>query len=585
MMIHKKHEHTKISLRWWLIVIIIACWILPIAIVGGAMSSYITNNINQQISETITLSGENAARLASGQIDLVVSASRYASYNNTIKDAYTQYMKTRDDMRLYDSVFTFLSEQYKYDEKLLFCGLFFLSNPDNIYYTYNEINNSTYNSVRDYKQSAHEVVKRASETLGTGVAFINVQGRVYLARNLINSDFKPYGVLVVQLNLDNIFAGMQSIAWENAATVWLNGTPVVLDGEQLNPDALNITFPPNGQTFRSTAGGSYLYGSRLTQTAELSYLISIDNSVLMEEMKHFQKILVWLVLSVLPFLAIVVYFFSRNVTHPINRLIAVAKEIERENYGITVDDRLYNAEFSYLTDAFNSMSYKLQYQFNRIYKEELALRDARIMALQSQINPHFLNNTLEIINWEARLIHSVKITRMIEALSSMLGAATDRKGKPVVHLSEELIYVDSYLYIIGVRFGKRLTVTKEIDASLLDLYVPRLIMQPIIENAVEHGVAPQQKGEIIIRVYKENDSLILETENSGALTEEDKERIDLLLSDSYEPSGESSLSLGIRNVHQRLRIIYGENSRLSVVINKAGYTVFRIIIAIDPSKQ
>lgn len=581
----ENNKRRKISLRWWLVIIISTCWILPITFVGGAMSSYIANNINQQITETITTTAENAAQLALGQINLVVTASRYASYNKTIKDSYSKYIKTYDDMRLYEEVSSFLSEQYKYDEKLLFCGLFFLNNPDNIYYTYNEINNSTYNSVRDYRQNAHDVVKRISENLGTGVSFINVQGKVYLVRNLINSDFSPYGVLVLQLNLDNIFAGMRSIAWEKAATVWLDDTVITLIGETMNPDALNVSFKSNSQTFQNSTKSSYLYGNKITQNARLSYLISIDNSIIMGEMKHFKTTLVWLVFSVLPFLAIVIYFFTRNVTSPIKRLIAMAKEIEKENYGITVDERLYNAEFSYLTDAFNSMSSKLQYQFNRIYKEELALRDARIMALQSQINPHFLNNTLEIINWEARIIHSAKITRMIEALSSMLGAATDRKGKPVVHLSEELIYVDSYLYIIGVRFGKRLTVTKEIDTSLLDLYVPRLIMQPIIENAVEHGVAPQQKGEITIRVYKEGDNLILEVENSGALSESDKERIDLLLSDTYEPSGESSASLGIRNVHQRLRIIYGESSSLSVSVNKDGHTVFRIMISIDLSKQ
>ena len=101
--------------------------------------------------------------------------------------------------------------------------------------------------------------------------------------------------------------------------------------------------------------------------------------------------------------------------------------------------RLGSKEFAYLGNSFNAMSDKLKNQFERIYKEELALRDAKIMALQSQINPHFLNNTLEIINWEARLADDVKVCQMLEALSTMLNAAMDRKHRPLIHLSEEMM--------------------------------------------------------------------------------------------------------------------------------------------------
>lgn len=167
-----------------------------------------------------------------------------------------------------------------------------------------------------------------------------------------------------------------------------------------------------------------------------------------------------MVALIVPLLAVVIWFFTRNVSHPIDRLIGEAKSIEEGNFGVQVSDRFHSSEFQYLTDAFNSMSYKLKYQFDRIYKEELALRDARIMALQSQINPHFLNNTLEIINWEARLSDNVKVSRMIEALSTMLDAAMDRKGRPIVHVSEEMMYVDAYLYIISERLGKRLTIKR-----------------------------------------------------------------------------------------------------------------------------
>lgn len=574
----------KFSLKWGLVIIIVACWIFPIALIGIGSGYYITHNINEQIEGTITTSATNSVRIAVNQIDSAISASRYASYNPTIKDAFGSFHETGDVNALYDRVTAFLSQQYKYDDKFLVTALYFCDRPGSIYYTFNAAYNATF-GVKEYGEHVHEKVQELSATLDTDVGFLNVDGRVYMVRNIIGSDYRPYAVLTMQLDTANMFAGIKNVVWEKDTTIWLNNTPAVLNGTQLDPQNLGIVFKQNSQTFQSIHGRSYLYGMSQAGACRLSYVIGVDNSPLVAEFSGFKNSLVLMLFCTVPLLAVVIWFFTRNVSSPIDRLIAEAKSIEEGNFGVQVAQRFHSSEFQYLTDAFNSMSYKLQYQFDRIYKEELALRDARIMALQSQINPHFLNNTLEIINWEARLSDNVKVSRMIEALSTMLDAAMDRSGKPMVHVSKEMMYVDAYLYIISERLGKRLTVKKEIDSSLLDLYVPRLILQPIIENAVEHGIQPQQKGVITIRIFREGDSLIFEVENDGVMTEEDEKRIERLLSDDYDAANESSNNLGIRNVNQRLRIIYGEDSGLSIKMNRKDHAVARIVIAINQSKQ
>ena len=207
---------------------------------------------------------------------------------------------------------------------------------------------------------------------------------------------------------------------------------------------------------------------------------------------------------------------------------------------------------------------RLKYQFDHIYEEELALKDARIMALQSHINPHFMNNTLEIINWEARLAENDKVSEMISSLGTLLDAALDRKKQPEVPLKEELTYVKAYLFIMKERFGKRLEVTLEIPEELYQEKVPRLILQPVIENAIAHGVQVQGTGKVRITGKKEQDFLILAVHNDGTMTEEDEARIERLLKPDYNTSRESSGNLGIANVNQRLRILYGEESGLSI---------------------
>ena len=222
------------------------------------------------------------------------------------------------------------------------------------------------------------------------------------------------------------------------------------------------------------------------------------------------------------------------------------------------------------------MSARLQDQIHRIYTEELALKDARIMALQAQINPHFLNNALEIINWEARIHENYEVSRMIESLSVMLEATMDRRHRRFVTLAEEMSYVEAYLFIISQRMGERLKVETDVDESLRSLKVPRLIIQPIIENAVEHGINGQTEGRITVRIFREGERLVIEVRNMGRLSRQDEEKIKMLLSDDYEPGDVGSASLGIRNVNRRIKIIYGEEYGLAIRNEESGETVSRI---------
>ncbi|MDL2236065.1 sensor histidine kinase [Christensenellaceae bacterium OttesenSCG-928-L17] len=263
-----------------------------------------------------------------------------------------------------------------------------------------------------------------------------------------------------------------------------------------------------------------------------------------------------------------------------------SSRVEQGEMGFELEDLPATSEFLQLTEHFNSMSRRLKQQFERIYMEQSALQDSRIRALQSQINPHFLNNTLEIINWEARMSNSEKVSKMIEALSTMLNAAMARDERPTVTLEEELSYVESYLYIISVRYGRRLSVHKEIDETLYDNEVPRLIMQPIVENAIDHGVAVNRSGEIWLRIYKKGQSLVMEVENNQPLQKRDEEAIAGLLAWPTEEARaeEGKASIGIRNVNARLKILYGPAYGLSIAASETG-TLATILVPLDPEAE
>ena len=312
----------------------------------------------------------------------------------------------------------------------------------------------------------------------------------------------------------------------------------------------------------------------------IDYMVMLDPEALTEEILLVRSIIGLLFLFMIPLVIIVFVFFNRHVNRPVAALRKGCKEMGKEHYSYRIEEQEQDEEFYELHAAFNGMADKLQYQFEKIYLEELALKDANIMALQSQINPHFLNNTLEIINWEARMNGNLKVSSMIEALSTMLEATMNRAKVQLILLSEELSYVDAYLYIISQRFGDNFECKKQIDENLLSVKVPRLIIQPIIENAVEHGMNFHEKGRVELNVYRDQNRLCIEVMDNGVLTGKDKDKIRQLLSDQ-NVQDQPSLSIGIRNVNKRLKIMYGEEYGLTILSNAQGYTVSTITVKIE----
>ena len=286
----------------------------------------------------------------------------------------------------------------------------------------------------------------------------------------------------------------------------------------------------------------------------------------------------------IPLLAATIYFLNRNIDKPVGALVRGSDKIREGEYGYRIEPFSGNEEMGQLIDTFNHMSVSLEDSFKRIYVEEIAERDATLKALQSQINPHFLNNTLEIINWKARLSGNEDVSKMIEALSVMMNATLNRSGEMFISLSEELSYVDAYLYIIRERFGDKFRFAKEVDESLLGVSIPRLIIQPLVENAVEHG--GDRHGNIVgsLKVEGDGNTLLITVENNGSLSNQDRDRIEVLLSDDRLGDTErfDRMSIGIRNVHLRLRLLYGECSGLTIEDDGNGKTVSTLRISPGP---
>lgn len=568
------------QLKWSMIAMLAVCWFIPLMILSVTVFFIVESKINKQLENTIVTSADRVVEICQMKIDDVIVASKAASYISTIRKSYAEYLKDGNKYGLNQEVTLFMSQQYRYNTNLNLTALYFTSDPDDIYYCYINNNTVTYSAVQAFKDNAKDIVQEHAPSIDTDVSFMNIEGRVYLIRNIMDSSFHPYAVIVMELNMENILSNLDSVWAFKEGDLFVDGTSLI------NPqkdDPCYNDFPDRimkKSHYEHNMTQDYVYKKVERNRHFFSYMVYLNSSAIISEMDTIKYVFYLLLVFMVPLIIVVFWFFHRRVNMPIRVLREAYKEIEKENYGYQIDVDTSDEEFYDLGNAFNSMSDTLKNQFEKNYLEELALKDANIMALQSQINPHFLNNTLEIINWEARLTGNFKVSNMIGALSTMLEATMDRKKEQLIPLAEEFSYVEAYLYIIGQRFGDNFSVEKEIDESLLSEKVPRLIIQPIVENAVEHGMDIRRRGKIKITIRKENEMLFIEVMDNGHLTEESKKKIEKLLS-TENAEETSSLSLGIRNVNKRLKIIYGPECGLTIKSNKENHTVSTIMVKID----
>lgn len=570
------------QLKWSMIKMLAICWFLPLFLISFMMLFFVSNRMNRQLQNTIVTSADKAIEICQIRLNEAMAASKDASYIPSIKDSYAEYLQDGDEKKLNREVRQFIEQQYRFNTDFNMTFLYFIDNPDNYCVTYQGLN--TYANVQALTNYAKEEISRISKDLDTAIAFVNINNRIYMVRNIVDSTFQPFAVIVMELNTENMFGSLKSIWGYSEGDVFIDGESIFHTYEEDPCAELIKERVMANPSYYNGENGSYVYKRLESGRHRIAYAIALDRTAITDETVIVKYLLILLAVFMIPLIIVIFVFFHQSVNKPIRSLRMAYKEIEKENYGYHIETAAQHEEFADLDEAFNSMSDKLQYQFEKIYLEELALRDANIMALQSQINPHFLNNTLEIINWEARMMENYKVSAMIEALSTMLEATMNRKREQMIPLSEEMSYADAYLYIISQRFGEKLEVTKEIDERYLRVPVPRLIIQPILENAIEHGMTFRKQGKLRISIYGKENKLFIEVRNNGTLTEEDRIKIDELLNDD-DTKEIHSLSLGIRNVNKRLKIIYGPECGLTIKSNNENHTISTIIVKIDNAEE
>lgn len=246
--------------------------------------------------------------------------------------------------------------------------------------------------------------------------------------------------------------------------------------------------------------------------------------------------------------SICAHYISKSITKPIDKLLVAIKKMGQGNFHTKVEVKR-NDEIGNLIKKFNEMDSKILNLIEENYLSRIREKEATIMALNIQLNPHFLYNTLNIINWIAIEKEEKEISKMIVNLSSML-QYTAHNNEEISDFIRDLDWLKKYIFIMQNRFEDKFEVHYEIDKEM-DLYkVPKLFLQPFVENAIIHGFENIETGGILKikgKVIKSNACFIIEDNGKGM----SQEKIEEIM-------GKSTKRIGISNVNSRIQLMYGE---------------------------
>ena len=386
-----------------------------------------------------------------------------------------------------------------------------------------------------------------------------------ISKAMINEETgEKIGVVLIDISLkkfeeiikDNYIGekGFFYILDEEDEIIYTPINPIIyrIKSKMLNKDSDIIAKMINNEAFKIIYNTSYETGWKIIGVFSLKDILKDVNIIL--------KLAIIISVLTLLLASCSAIIFTNNIVKPVKELNALMKRVELGDLDLHFEDEKYMDEFSELGHSFNHMIKEIKSLIDMVYKEQRSKRKAEIKILQAQIKPHFLYNTLDTIAWMAEDYGADDIVKVINALTKVFRIALN-KGREIIKLSEEVEHVNNYMIIQKVRYEDKVNYIINYDDNLGDISILKLTIQPIIENAIYHGIKQKRgQGDIKIDFLKEDNTLLIKISDNGAGINEDKlNEINYMLEHDNIKSitSDSGSGYGICNVNTRIKLTYG----------------------------
>lgn len=373
------------------------------------------------------------------------------------------------------------------------------------------------------------------------------------------------GVFFVDLNYSAISDLCERLSLGNRGYIYIldrNGGIVYHPQQQLiysgmKQELISEVMEAKESSFLTEDGRLYTI-SRSEQTGWIVVGVSLV-SELMRRADEARKIYLLIALALFMAALALAYLLSDEITKPVKSLEKSMKEVEKGNFAPAVMEVREENEIGHLRRNFNMMTEEIRKLMEQRDQEQQTKRKSELKALQAQINPHFLYNTLDSIIWMAEWGKNQEVVLMTSSLAKLLRRSISNEQEAVT-VAEEVEYTETYLTIQKMRYKDKLEYEILVDPEILQKSVIKLVLQPLVENAIYHGIKYKEgKGLIRIRGFRQNERMILQVQDDGKGMEPET------LAHIFEKHTRDTRSngVGLNNVNERIQLYYGDDYGIS----------------------
>ncbi len=596
-------RQTSFSLR----IIVHMSLIIMLTFIGAGYMSYRINvkTFAEEISKQFNKANEQAAARIDLQLRDIYRISNFVVFHPYIEQVVRRSAESEEreqHTRISDQdELNTLLYQVKNDENKLY-SMFLYDMKDNSLFFHvspsaeSILDKAVYADVKERLEGSSGNLVWFPVRLGSKADASSYRNFFVAARYMKNKDLEQYGTMVMLFDESLFSEDLNELVSDEKANVFLfDRQDRLIYTDRRDDDPQHIPVPDQlvQQQILHEESGSYLYVKSRSRLTDYSLVSRVSLDALQEKSSVIFKISGLVAVIGVILAGILISWSGRRLFKPLGQLVQGMRRMREGDMAtrVKVDT---NDELAYIGQSFNSMAEDLERLIREVYERQLNEREAELTALQTQLNPHFLHNTLDTIYWKLYLQDDRDTARLVVSLSDMLRYALEPADTETT-LLEEVAQIRNYLTIQSTRYGEELEALIQLEPGTEQAHIPRLLLQPLVENVFVHAFADKLSDRVlIIRTVRTSldggKGLLIEIMDNGKGM--DKEEIQRILALAAAPRsermsaegpvvGRKRIHIGIRSVVRRLSLLYGKPYGISLESKPEAGTTVRLLLPME----
>lgn len=402
------------------------------------------------------------------------------------------------------------------------------------------------------------------------------ENTIYLSVRLYDDALNQQGGCVLQISPNALELLQEDIdKYQGAAWLLFNSSGQLLKSYGFQPEENDLKQLWTDTEFfvhdATVSGNVYI-----TLPDHLSFglksIILIPKTQLYSNLSVLVTSLILIILLLIPAMLLLAMYSSIKVSEPLKMVTSKIRQVSTGDFSAKLE-HFGIQEFDAISETFNVMTEQIQTLITEVYENQLLATQSQIKYLQAQINPHFLYNVLSQIALQAKLDGSEETYQMVFALSKLLQGRIFRSGEIKICLREEMELVGFYLYLQNMRFSDKISYEIDCSEDVQDLLIPRLCIEPLVENAIQHGLEPKETpGTVWVSVKCDREHLNIEVRDDG---------VGFTTKPENAQDQKNHAHVGIENIRQMLHNLYGDTCRMCAESEQGTGTRVRMTLPVE----